>query len=93
MLNCLLFVFDHLQILTSILYICALSTAFCDRLTLTNGAIVYNPTSRLVDTVASFSCSTGYRLSSYATRTCQSDRQWSGSPPICMGKYYKILFF
>ncbi len=60
-------------------------TAFCDNLTLSNGVINYNPSTipRLVDTVAVFSCNTGYTLSSTDTRTCQSDRQWSGSAPVC----------
>ena len=64
-------------------------TATCDDLTLPNGAVIYNPstTSKLEGTVASFSCNTGYTLSSTATRTCQSDRQWSGSTPVCSCKW------
>ncbi len=62
-----------------------LSTAVCGALTLTNGAVTYSSLAipRQENTVASFSCNTGYTLSSTATRTCQSDRQWSGSTPVC----------
>jgi len=31
----------------------------------------------------SFTCNTGYKLSSSDTRTCQSDGSWSGSKTIC----------
>ena len=31
----------------------------------------------------SFTCNTGYVLTGSDTRTCQSDRSWSGSETIC----------
>ena len=31
----------------------------------------------------SFTCDTGYELTGSDTRTCQSDRSWSGSDAIC----------
>ena len=36
----------------------------------------------------SFTCDTGYELTGSDTRTCQSDRSWSG---IYNRQYYKIL--
>ncbi|XP_064386119.1 sushi, von Willebrand factor type A, EGF and pentraxin domain-containing protein 1-like isoform X4 [Halichondria panicea] len=61
-------------------------TALCPLLTLTNGFIVYDPPSSpvLERTVATQSCVTGYIvLAGGGTRTCQSDRSWSGSPLTC----------
>ena len=31
----------------------------------------------------SFTCNTGYELTGSNTRTCQSDRSWSGSDDVC----------
>ncbi len=59
---------------------------------LTNGDIDYggggSTNSRPVDTVATYTCTTGYTLSgvSSTTRTCGSDGLWSGSPPTCQRK-------
>ncbi len=74
---------DLLTKLRSSLYI-----ATCADLTPPTGAtITYSPstTPRLVGTVATHTCNTGYTLSSVftATRMCQSDMQWSGSAPMC----------
>ncbi len=41
---------------------------------------------RTVNTVANYSCNIGYTLSGDTTRTCVSDRQWSGSAPLCQGE-------
>ena len=64
-------------------------TAICDELILSNGVISYSPaTSPILErTTATHSCTTtGYQLSSSTTtRTCQSDRTWSGIPIICEG--------
>ena len=31
----------------------------------------------------SFTCNTGYELTGSDTRTCQSDKNWSGSDDVC----------
>ena len=31
----------------------------------------------------SFACNTGYELTGSETRTCQSDKSWSGSDALC----------
>ena len=33
--------------------------------------------------ICSFTCNTGYELTSSDTRTCQSDGSWSGSDTVC----------
>ena len=39
----------------------------------------------------SFICNTGYELTGSDTRTCQSDRSWSGSNATCKrGMYLKL---
>ncbi|XP_064386393.1 CUB and sushi domain-containing protein 3-like [Halichondria panicea] len=58
---------------------------------LTNGDIDYggagSTNSRQVDTMATYTCDTGYTLNGVTTRTCGSDGVWSGSgnglPPNC----------
>ncbi len=52
-----------------------------------------NPTNGQVDTsngttpgsTATYNCSTGYILNGNSSRTCNSDREWSRSPPTCEG--------
>ena len=62
----------------------------CSDLTMpSNGMISYNGGStdnRPMDTVATYSCDTGYTLNGGNTRTCQSGRNWSGSAPTCPSK-------
>ena len=41
-----------------------------------DGVHVYNVT-------CSFTCNTGYELTGSDTRTCQSNRSWSGSDAMC----------
>ncbi|XP_064386661.1 sushi, von Willebrand factor type A, EGF and pentraxin domain-containing protein 1-like [Halichondria panicea] len=56
----------------------------------TNGTIGYDmgtASSRLVYTVATYTCDTGYTLNGDTTRTCRSDGIWSGSSPVCQRKY------
>ncbi len=67
--------------------VCTL-TAICPDLTLSNGVIIYNPSSspRLEGAMATHFCVIGYQLSSSTTRTCQSDRMWSGSSLTCNSK-------
>ena len=55
---------------------------------LSNGMISYNMGTILVDTVATYTCDTGYTLNGGSTRTCGSDGVWSGSDPTCQGKEY-----
>ncbi len=43
---------------------------------------------RPVDTVATYTCDTGYTLNGGTTRTCGSDGVWSGSAPTCQCKEY-----
>ncbi len=65
--------------------------AICDGLTLAHGVISYSPftTPRLEGTVATHSCDEGYGLSpSVRTKTCQSDRTWSGEDIICQCENY-----
>ncbi len=57
---------------------------------LANGDIDYggagSPGSRPVDTVATYTCDTGYTLDGGTTRFCASG-VWSGSPPTCQGEF------
>ena len=53
----------------------------CGPLTIANGKVMYPNT--LHPSTASFSCNSGYELSSYSSRFCQADRQWSRSTPTC----------
>ena len=51
-----------------------------------NGMISYNmgtASLRLVDTVVTYTCDTGYTLNRDTTRICVSGGRWSGSPPTC----------
>ena len=80
------------MILTVILSWIPFLTAICSDLpTPVNGVIIYSPTStpRLQGAMATHSCVTGYQLSSSTTtRTCQSDRTWSGSSLTCQSELY-----
>ena len=63
-------------------------TTCSDLTVLSNAMISYNggsPDNRPVDTVATYSCDTGYTFNGGSTRTCQSDGTWSGSDPTCTG--------
>ncbi len=62
---------------------------------LTNGDIDYggagSTSSRPMDTVATHTCNTGYTLSGGSTtRTCGSDRMWSGLAPVCQRKWNEL---
>ena len=41
----------------------------------------------VLNSVATYSCNTGYTLTGDATRTCQGDGTWSGIIPLCIGRY------
>ncbi|XP_064386513.1 sushi, von Willebrand factor type A, EGF and pentraxin domain-containing protein 1-like [Halichondria panicea] len=60
--------------------------ACTDLMDLVNGGITYDMetiNNRPVDTVATYTCNTGYTLIGGSTSTCGSDGVWSGSPPKC----------
>ena len=38
-----------------------------------------------VGDTATYTCDAGYELIGSSTRTCQSNGEWSGSPPTCEG--------
>ncbi len=47
--------------------------------------------SRPVDTVATYTCYPGFTLNGGSTnRTCESDRMWSGLPPVCLRKWNEL---
>ncbi len=64
--------------------------AACPDLTaLINGMIGYDigiTGPRLVGTMATYTCNTGYTLTQDSVRVCQNDRTWSGSTPTCQGE-------
>ena len=65
------------------------SVTCSDLPSLTNGDIDYgggSTNSRSVDTVATYTCDTGYTLTGGSTRTCVSGG-WSGSAPTCQSKW------
>ncbi len=54
---------------------------------LNNGIVSYNDSTLGLDTVATYTCDTGYTLNGGTTRTCGSDGVWSGSAPVCQRKW------
>ena len=64
-------------------------TAVCPGLSVENGVVMYTPSSGPLfeNVVANYTCNTGYTLSGDTTRTCGSDRVWSGSDPTCNGEW------
>ncbi len=70
-----------------VLFVVMICTHLMD---LANGGIAYNMEletidNRPVDTVATYTCGTGYTLNGTSTRTCETDGMWSGSTPTCEG--------
>ena len=63
---------------------------------LMNGDITYTDglvDSRPINTIATFTCDTGYTLSGgIINRTCGSDGVWSGSAPVCQRKWNGLKF-
>ena len=49
-------------------------------------------TTTTFNSTAIYSCDTGYTLNGGSTRTCQSDRTWSGSAPTCEGELDNCLY-
>ncbi len=62
------------------------STTCSDLTNPTNGIVAYNMGTAGPDTVATYTCTTGYTLNGGTTRTCGSDGVWSGSAPVCQCK-------
>ena len=56
---------------------------------LNNGIVSYNNLILGLNTVATYTCDTGYTISvdSHTTRTCERDGVWSGLPPSCERKW------
>ncbi len=54
---------------------------------LNNGIVSYNDLTLGLDTVATYTCDTGYTLNGVTTRTCGSDGVWSGANPVCQCKW------
>ncbi len=73
-----------LSVLVTIVMTCS------DLPSLANGNIDYggagSPDSRPVNTVATYTCVTGYTLTG-GPRTCGSDRVWSVFAPVCQRKW------
>ena len=44
------------------------------------------------DSVATYSCNAGYTLTGDDVRTCLNSGLWSGSEPMCTGKFYCIHY-
>ncbi len=62
--------------------------ATCPELTLSNGMIIYNPSStpRLNGAIATHMCNIGYQLTSSTatpTRMCQSNTEWTLTRRVC----------
>lgn len=57
-----------------------------------DGSVVYT-SGTTYQSVATFSCVTGYTLIGDATRTCQADQLWGNSDPTCNinGIRHKII--
>ena len=54
-----------------------------------NGMISYNMGTanlRPVDTVATYTCNTGYTLTGDSISTCGSDGVWSSDAPVCQSE-------
>ncbi len=63
---------------------------------LQNGSIAYGPDFTPdfeVDTVATYSCDPGFRLSGTEIRSCLDTERWSGQPPVCMPTYVRFVRF
>ena len=63
----------------------------CAPLSLPNGLVDYNMSEEngryLADTVASFSCNSGYYRNGPNSRTCETSGNWNEEIPTCEGFY------
>ena len=51
-----------------------------------NGSVMMNGTG--INSVAKYSCRTGFVLRGTTKRICQNNGEWSESSPTCRGNYY-----
>ena len=56
-----------------------------------NGSVAFTFTTFGNESIANYSCDTGYILYGDMNRTCQSNGTWSGSAPICEGRFLDIM--
>ena len=71
-------------------------TTCSDLIAPTNGMIGYNmgtASPRPVNTVATYTCDTGFTLNGDTTRTCGSDGVWSGSYPTCQRELMDFVLY
>ena len=76
-----------------------LATVTCESLILENGQIDYNQSvttngTYLIDTMANFSCTSGFSLSGSNSATCQASGSWNQQTPQCReGKGERSNYF
>ena len=56
-----------------------------------NGSVAFTFTTFGNESIANYSCDTGYILYGDMNRTCQSNGTWSGSAPTCEGRFLDIM--
>lgn len=63
--------------------------AICEELVLTNGVVVTPMDISFImeGTMAEHTCNENYKLEGNKFRTCQNNGMWSGSAPVCKGKF------
>ena len=73
------------HVYTCTLSICFISEIDCGSLDdPANGEVSVSSTT--FNSVATYSCNTGYNLTEHGIRTCSESGVWSGSEPTCTGK-------
>ena len=67
---------------------CSYKTAItCPSLSAPSNGRVQISSGNGYNSVATYTCNTGYHLSGSSRRTCQISRQWGGSQPTCTSKF------
>ena len=60
-----------------------------------NGAFEYNSPmqdkERIWKSTATYKCNDGFVLRGVSLRTCQSNQEWSGEEPFCLGTFWDFL--
>ena len=76
------------------MYVASIVLGTCEGLdNVGHGEVVYNKRPKYdVETVASFSCDYGYRISGSNSITCQNSGNWNQAKPSCT-QSNKIFFF